>query len=157
MLSQLHRNIREHMEILLQLGADKTAIIQFFVFAISIAFLTTFIFGPFFKAYDMRLMKTKGAENVAKDTIEETKSLNLIFQSKAREVNDKIKNIYGVENEQAKKTSEETLKLAKAESTKIIDTSRKQLADQVAQSATQVQTLSKEIAQQLTQKFEGGV
>ncbi len=145
------------MEILQQLGANQSAIIQFFIFAIAIAFLTTFVFGPYFKAYDQRLLKTKGAENVAKDTIEETKNLNLIFQSKAREVNDKIKSVYNAESEAAKKTAEELLKTAKAESSKIIETSRQQLSTQVAQSASQVQTLSKDIAQQLTQKFEGGI
>lgn len=142
------------MEILQQLGANQSAIIQFFIFAISIAFLTVFVFGPYFKAYDQRLSKTKGAENVAKETIEETKSLNLIFQSKARESNDKIKAIYGAENEIAKSTAEDTLKNAKAEASKIIESSRQQLSQQLSQSKAQVQTLSKEIAQQLTQKFE---
>lgn len=144
------------MEILQQLGANQSAFIQFFIFAISIAFLTTFVFGPYFKAYDQRLVKTKGAENVAKDTVEETKNLNLIFQSKAREVNDKITSIYNAENETAKHTAEDLLKNAKNESAQIIETSRKQLSEQVAQSASQIQALSKDIAQQLTQKFESG-
>lgn len=145
------------MEILQQLGANQSAFFQFFIFAISIAFLTTFVFGPYFKAYDQRLLKTKGAENVAKDTVEETKNLNLIFQSKAREVNDKISGIYNAESDAAKKTAEDLLKSAKNVSTQTIEASRKQLSEQVAQSATQVQALSKDIAQQLTQKFEGGI
>lgn len=145
------------MQILQQLGANQTAIIQFFIFAISIAFLTKFVFGPYFKAYDQRLVKTKGAENVAKDTIEETKSLNLIFQSKAREVNDKIKAIYDVEKTSAQKTTEDLIKSAKTESETIVKKSRSEIANQLAQSKNQVGDLSQEIAQQVTQKFEGGL
>jgi F0F1-type ATP synthase membrane subunit b/b' len=145
------------MEILQQLGANSTAIIQFFIFALSIAFLTVFVFNPYFKAYDQRLLKTKGAENVAKDTIEETKNLNLIFQSKAREVNDKIKSIYDVEKNAAQKTTEDLIKAAKADSELIVKNSRTEISSQVAQSKSQVESLSKEIAQQLTQKFESGL
>ena len=145
------------MEILQQLGANQSAFIQFFIFAISIAFLTVFVFNPFFKAYDIRLQKTKGVESVAKDTIEETKNLNLIFQSKARESNDKIRSIYDTEKNVAQKTSEEIIKTAKADADKLVSSSRNEIASQVAQSKSQVASLSQEIATQLTQKFEGGV
>lgn len=145
------------MEILQQLGANQSAIIQFFIFAVSIAFLTVFVFNPFFKAYDIRLEKTKGVESVAKDTIEETKNLNLIFQSKARESNDKIRNIYDTERSAAQKKSEEIIKDAKADADKILTSSRSEISAQVSQSKSQVASLSQEIATQLTQKFEGGL
>ena len=45
------------MEILLQLGANKTAFIQFVLFVLSIGFLTIYVYGPYFKAYDERLKK----------------------------------------------------------------------------------------------------
>jgi F0F1-type ATP synthase membrane subunit b/b' len=157
MISKLHRIQREHMEILQQLGANQSAIIQFFIFAVSIAFLTVFVFNPFFKAYDIRLEKTKGVESVAKDTIEETKNLNLIFQSKARESNDKIRNIYDTERSVAQKKSEEIIKDAKADADKILTSSRTEISAQVSQSKSQVASLSQEIATQLTQKFEGGL
>ena len=157
MISKLHRNQREHMEILQQLGANQSAFIQFFIFAISIAFLTIVVFNPFFKAYDVRLQKTKGVESVAKDTIEETKNLNLIFQSKARESNDKIRSIYDTEKGAAQKISEEIIKTAKADADKIISSSRIEISNQVHQSKSQVASLSQEIATQLTQKFEGGL
>lgn len=142
------------MEILQQLGANQSAILQFFIFAISIAFLTIVVFNPYFKAYDQRLQKTKGAESVAKETIEETKNLNLIFQSKAREVNDKIKSIYSTENEEAKKTTEVLIKDAKNISAQTLEKSRKEISEQISQSANQVKTISQDIAQQLTQKLE---
>ena len=145
------------MEILQQLGANQSAFIQFFIFAISIAFLTVFVFNPYFNAYDIRLQKTRGVESVAKDTIEETKNLNLIFQSKARESNDKIRSIYDVEKGLAQKTSDEIIKLAKADADKIISNSRAEISQQISQSKSQVVTLSQEIATQLTQKFESGL
>ncbi len=149
--------LQQLVEILQQLGANQSALIQFFIFAISIAFLTVFVFNPFFKAYDMRLQKTKGIEDVAKDTVEETKNLNLIFQSKARESNDKIRSIYDTEKNVANKAAEEIIKMAKAEADKLVSSSRAEIINQVAQSKSQVASLSQEIAAQLTQKFEGGL
>lgn len=145
------------MQILLQLGANQTAIIQFFIFAISIAFLTTFVFKPFFKAYDQRLLKTKGAENVAKESIEEAKNLGLIFQSKARESNEKIKSIYNDEKKIAQESTDQLLKSAKKESEIITKQSRDELSRQIAEAKSQVNSLSKDIAKELTQKFSGGL
>ena len=68
------------MEILLQLGANETAYIQFFLFIISISFLTIYVYGPYFKANDERLKRTKGADTVAKEASDEAKSLALIFK-----------------------------------------------------------------------------
>ncbi len=157
MISKWHRNQREHMEILQQLGANQSAFIQFFIFAAVIAFLTVYVFNPFFKAYDQRLQKTKGVESVAKDTIEETKNLNLIFQTKARESNDKLRNIYDTEKNTAQKNSDEIIKTAKKEADQIISNSREEITNQISQSKTQVAALSQEIATQLSQKFKGGI
>lgn len=145
------------MEILLQLGANKTAFIQFFIFAVTIAILTIFVFNPFFKAYDLRLQKTKGAENVSKETIEEAKNLNLIFQNQAREQNEKIKKIFEDQKKDSEKTAEEILNKSKNESEALVGKARADLNIQVIAAKNQVDSLSKEIATQLTQKLESGL
>ncbi len=145
------------MEILLQLGANKTAFIQFFLFVISIGFLTLYVYGPFFKAYDERLKRTKGADAVAKDAADEAKNLNLIFQSKARETNEKIKNIFEAKKTEATQMSNDVLAAAKTVAEKNTQTARQEIEEQKKSAQAQIQTLATEISTQLKQKFEGGL
>ncbi len=145
------------MEILLQLGANKTAFIQFFLFVISIGFLTIYVYGPFFKAYDERLKRTKGADAVAKDAADEAKNLNLIFQSKARETNEKIKNIFEAKKTMATQMSNDVLTAAKTVAEKNTQTARQEIEEQKKSAQAQIQTLAAEISTQLKQKFEGGL
>ena len=145
------------MEILLQLGANETAFIQFFLFVISIGFLTIYVYNPFFRAYDERQKRTKGADTVAKETADEAKNLNLIFQSKARETNEKIKNIFETEKTRALIISAEILTEAKTVAEKNTETARAEIETQKKSAQAQVQILSSEISAQLKQKFEGGL
>lgn len=145
------------MEILLQLGANETAFIQFFLFLISISFLTIYVYGPYFKAYDVRLKRTKGADTVAKEAADEAKNLALIFQSKARENNDKIKSVFDVKKNEASKKSSEVLNEAKIVAEKNTATARADIEVQKNKAQTEVQALAAEISAQLKQKFEGGL
>ncbi len=145
------------MEILLQLGANETAYIQFFLFIISISFLTIYVYGPYFKANDERLKRTKGADTVAKEAADEAKSLALIFQSKARENNDKIKAIFDIKKSEAAKKSGDVLAEAKVIAEKNTSVARADIEVQKNNAQSDVQTLVAEISMQLKQKFEGGL
>ena len=145
------------MEILLQLGANKTAFIQFFIFVISISFLTIYVYGPYFKAYDERLKRTKGAEAVAKETADEAKNLAIIYQSKARENNEKIKTIFDLKKNEAQKVAAEVIGAAKIAAEKNTQQARGEIESQKAKAQSDAQSLVVEISQQLKQKFEGGL
>ncbi len=145
------------MEILLQLGANKTAFIQFVLFVVSIGFLTIYVYGPYFKAYDERLKRTKGADTVAKEAADEAKNLALIFQTKARETNEKIKNIFDLKKTEASKLSTDILSDAKATAEKSTAAARTDIENQKSKAQADVQALATEISAQLKQKFEGGL
>jgi F0F1-type ATP synthase membrane subunit b/b' len=145
------------MEILLQLGANKTAFIQFVLFVVSIGFLTIYVYGPYFKAYDERLKRTKGADTVAKEAADEAKNLVLIFQTKARETNEKIKNIFDLKKTEAGKLSAGILSDAKATAEKSAAAARVDIENQKSKAQADVQALATEISTQLKQKFEGGL
>jgi F0F1-type ATP synthase membrane subunit b/b' len=145
------------MEILLQLGANETAFIQFFLFIISIGFLTIYVYSPFFKAYDERLNRTKGADTVAKETADEAKNLSLIFQAKARETNEKIKNIFEAEKSEGAKQAADVLADAKAVAEKNTTAARAEIEAQKKTAQAQIQILASEISAELKQKFEGGL
>lgn len=145
------------MEILLQLGANKTAFIQFALFIISISFLTVFVYGPFFKAYDKRLQQTKGADQVAFETQEEAKKLESIFQVRAREINQKIQSVFDASKTQATESAGIIINQAKAKVTDLTEGARKDIGAQKANAEKQVQQISQDVAAELSKKLTGAV
>ncbi len=145
------------MEILLQLGANETAFIQFFLFVISISFLTIYVYTPYFKANDERNKRTKGADVVAKEAADEAKNLALIYQSKARENNERIKSVFDNKKTEATKITTDLLLEAKTTAEKSTQAARLDIENQKNKAQTEIQTLVAEISLQLKQKFEGGL
>lgn len=145
------------MEILLQLGANSTAFIQFVLFAISISFLTVVVFNPYFKANDERQKRTKGADAVAKEAGEEAKNTALIFQAKAREINEAIKKIFDTKRAEAGTQSAEILNLAKTAAEKSAQEAMALIEKQKTEAKKQITNISSEISEQLKNKFEGGL
>lgn len=145
------------MQILLQLGANYTAYIQIVIFIVAITFLTTVVYGPYFKAADKRFQKTKGADAVAKDAAAEAKNLQLVYQTKAREVNNKIRDIYDAEKNKALKQSAEIISQSKIQADAAAARARKNIEDQMVAANSEIAKISNEIAQSLTTKFEQGL
>ena len=125
----------------MQLGANKTAFIQFFLFIVSISFLTIYVYGPYFKAYDARLNRTKGVDTVAKEAADEAKNLALIFQSKARENNEKIKSIFDLKRNDALKNAGQILADAKLVAEKNTQVARKEIETQKLDAQAEIQNL----------------
>ena len=145
------------MEILLQLGANKTAFIQFVLFIVSISFLTKVVYGPFFKAYDQRLNQTKGADLVATETQEEVKKIESIYKLRAREINEKVKNIFDLSKKQASESGSTVLNQAKIVATDLTEKARKEIATQQALAEKSIQSISEDVASEITKKITGVV
>jgi F-type H+-transporting ATPase subunit b len=142
---------------LTQLHGDYTAYFQFALFVVAITFLTTVVYNPYFKAADKRFQKTKGADAVAKDAAAEAKNLQLVYQTKAREVNNKIRDIFDAEKNKALKKSADILSQAKIQADQTATAARKNIDDQLRAADAEVAKISADIAQTLTQKFEKGL
>lgn len=143
------------MEILLQLGANQTAFIQFVLFIVAISFLTVVVYNPFFKAYDERLKLTKGADQVANETQDEAKKLEQIYQVRAREINGKIQNIFDSSRKQASESSAMILNQAKEAATQSTEKSRADIASQKQKAEQLAQSISEEVAGEITKKLTG--
>ena len=143
------------MKILLQLGANETAFIQFFLFIISISFLTVVVYSPFYKAYDQRLKLTKGAEDVANETQDEAKKLEQIYQVRAREINEKIKNIFDFSRKQAAEAGSIVLAQTKDAVSASTEKARADIAVQKQSAETLVKNISEEVASEITKKLTG--
>lgn len=145
------------LQILIQLGANETAFIQFFIFIVAITFLTIFVFGPFFKAYDQRLKQTKGAEQVAYETEEEAKKLEAIYQMRAREINQKVKDIFDSARKQASESVNALVGQAKNSAQDMTEKARQQIAAQKATAEKDIQTVTQEVAAEISKKLTGAV
>lgn len=145
------------VQILTQLHANETAAFQFVIFIIAISFLTVVVYNPYFKAADKRFQKTKGADAVAKDAAAEAKNLQLVYQTKAREVNNKIRDIYDTEKNKALKKSADILAQAKIQADEAATKARKNIDDQLKAADAEIAKISQDIAQTLTNKFEQGL
>ena len=145
------------MQILLQLGANQTVFIQFFIFIISISFLTIFVYGPYFKAYDQRLLQTKGADQVAYETQEEVKKIESIFQVRAREINEKLKNVFEGSKIQTIAAISTILNNAKVTAAELTEAARVKIQLQRAGAEKDVQKTSQEVSIEILKKLTGAV
>jgi F0F1-type ATP synthase membrane subunit b/b' len=145
------------MEILLQLGANQTVFIQFALFIISISFLTVFVYGPFYKAYDQRLQQTKGADQVAYETQEEAKKLESIFQVRAREINHKIQSVFEASKSQATDSAGQILNQAKAKVAETTEGALKDIGAQKVNAEKELQIISQEVSAEISKKLTGAV
>jgi F-type H+-transporting ATPase subunit b len=143
------------MEILLQLGANETAFIQFGIFIVAISFLTIVVYNPFFKAYDERLKLTKGADQVANETQDEAKKLEQIYQVRAREINGKIQSIFDSSRKQASEAGATILAQAKEAAAQATEKSRADIAAQKQKAEQMVATISEDVAGEITKKLTG--
>ena len=144
-------------QILVQLHANYTVYFQLVIFIVAISFLTVVVYNPYFKAADKRFQKTKGADAVAKDAAAEAKNLQLVYQTKAREVNNKIRDIYDAEKNKALKKSADILAQAKIQADEAATKARKNIDDQMKAADAEITKISQDIAQTLTTKFEQGL
>lgn len=144
-------------QILSQLGANQTVYIQFVIFVITIGFLTVFVYGPYFKAYDQRMNQTKGADQVAGETQDEAKKLELIFQTKAREINDKIKNIFEESKKAAQEQVTQIVATGKADVNSITESARTQIQNQKINAEKDLATVSQDVANEISKKITGAV
>lgn len=143
------------MEILLQLGANKTVFIQFVLFIITITFLTVYVFNPYFKAYDKRHMMTKGVDQVAFETQDEVKNLEQVYQQRAREINDKLKTIYDQAKNEATNSAARLIDEAKTASFAQTEKALEQINTQKANAEKQAQDISQDISQDIYNKITG--
>ena len=144
-------------QILLQLGANQTVYIQIVIFVLAITFLTAVVFNPFFKAADQRHKRTKGADAVAKDAAIEAKNLASVYQTKAREINNKIRDIFDGKKSEALKKSAEILSQSKSKAELLTNDSRKNIEQQLKAADAEIDKISIDIAGTLKEKFEKGL
>ena len=143
------------MEILLQLGANQTAFIQFIIFIATISFLTLYVFRPYFKAYDERHRLTKGADQVAFETEEEAKKMAQIYSARAREINEKMNAIFNTSRADSIKSSDIILEAAKNSVSQSTAIARKEIESQKHSAKGQLSAVAQDVSKSIVLKVSG--
>lgn len=143
------------MSILFQLGANYTAFIQFGFFVFTITFLTIYVFGPYFEAYDKRVEQTKGGEELAHDAAKKAHDVKTTFEQEARALAAKIRGIFDQEKATGQTEAEKILSTAKSESSKQIEENRVKLATTVAHVASELSKQAPALSKNIKEKLLG--
>ncbi len=145
------------LQILSQLGANYTAFIQFVIFIVSISFLTVVVYGPYFKAYDERVKLTKGSDQIAEETENEARKMEVIFQSRAREINQKIQNVFDTSKAQATETANTILNQSKTGVAETTERARTEIGAQKTKAEKEIAGISQDVAAEISRKITGAV
>jgi len=116
------------MEILFQLGLNKSFFPQLAFFLISGFFLTFFLFRPYLKIIEVRRKKTTGASEHAAHLIAATEELAMDYEGKVRTQNEKLNEIFAEFKKQGNVEEEKILSQARTYAQEILNKTQQEIA-----------------------------
>lgn len=137
------------------LGIDSTIWAQLAFFLITFAVLNWLVFKPYLKAFDQRTKNTFGNEAAAKELLNETEQLQKRYETTARRINDKIRELYDAAKTKAQESQNKILDLARNESSELIKRSRIQIQNEIQAAKNSLQPEVKVISGLISNKLIG--
>lgn len=134
------------MSILDQLGINHTVFFQLAIFLFTITTLAVFVMKPYIAALELREHNTKGGEALATEVVKKTVELKQDYETKARQLNDKIRDIYEQQRQQASADANQLLAKSREEANQAIEATRKQIKEQTAKAAQKLKEEAPAIA-----------
>lgn len=143
------------MEIIQQLGINGTALIQFGIFICIFFFLNLYLFTPYYKALEERENRTLGGEDLAQEFLKKSTELQSEYQSKAKEVAKKIKDIYDSLRADANKEHEALLNKARSEASSLLEANNQKIAQSIQATTAALRSETTNVSVAITQKLLG--
>ncbi|MCB0355957.1 MAG: ATP synthase F0 subunit B [Bdellovibrionales bacterium] len=119
------------MAILESIGLDQTLFVQFAIFFVTYFFVNQLVFKPYNKAYEERIKKTSGNQDLAEQAIQQTKVLELEYEKKARLINTEFKSIYDASKTEALHEYDRLVNEARENAKKTLEANRKKIASEL--------------------------
>ena len=141
------------MDILFQLGVNKTYFIQFAIFVFALLVLTQFVFKDFVQLLEKREHQTKGSENIANEEQKKSAEMHRAFEEKARGISGQIKTIFDTYRSEANQEFEKIISKARGESNQLIEESRKKVNLEINDAAKKLALEAPEVAKAMTSKL----
>lgn len=143
------------MELLNALGINHYAIVQFVIFILVFIFLTQIVFGPFLKAHEGRLQRTKGGEQLADEYQAKTQRTQAEYAEKAREIHARIQTIFQKNRTEAMAEYERIVGQARKEAEGMIEKNRQAVATATMQASSELKGQTSQMALAITNKLLG--
>jgi F-type H+-transporting ATPase subunit b len=143
------------MDIIQQLGINGAAGIQFCIFIVAFFFLNLFVFTPYYKAHEEREKRTLGGEDLAQEFQKKSTELHSEYQVKAKEVTQKIKEIYDAHRGDALKEYDALVGKARSEATSLLEANNQKIAQSIQATASALRAETTNVSVAITQKLLG--
>ena len=143
------------MEILYQLGLDKTFWIQLVCFLVSGFFLSVFMFRPYLRIIDARRKSTVGATDQAAHLVAQTDALILDYEGKVRRQNEKLTETFAEFKKLGAAEEERLLAEARARAQAMMAENHARIAKEIAQVQKDLETQVPALANAIATKVLG--
>lgn len=132
------------MDVLDSLGVNQTIVLQFGVFLVCYLIISNLLFKPYFAAFSKRDELTVGQSAEASQIWKQVELLQQQFESEAKDLNMKVKEIYDAHKIESSKLYNEALIVARQEAKELLENSRKTLK-------LEIQSLEKPLANEIAE------
>ncbi|HEY8270053.1 MAG TPA: ATP synthase F0 subunit B [Pseudobdellovibrionaceae bacterium] len=143
------------MEIIHQLGINGTVFIQFGIFICAFFFLNLYVFTPYYKALEEREKRTLGGEDLAQEFQKKSTELHSEYQTKAKEVTKKIKDIYDSHRLDALKEFDSLVSKARSEAHTLLEANNRQIIQSIQATSAALRAETTSVSVAITQKLLG--
>lgn len=137
------------------LHLNQTFFIQFICFGITFSFLSILLFKPYYKAYEARLEKTQGSEDIAIKMLADSESLQSQYQDAARELNKEIKSVFEGLRGDTQKETENIVNAGRKDSQVKVENALKEMSGQLESEKNKALTQIPEISSLIRGKLLG--
>ena len=143
------------MELLTALGVNQTVAIQFIIFVAVYVVLNKVLFTPYIAALEERRSRTEGQSEKAEQFLEEAKTLQEQYSLRARELNDKQKQVYDQARAEAMKKYEEIISAAREKSKNTVESAQKNLKSELQKVRQQAEQEIPALTSLITERLIG--
>ncbi len=141
--------------ILDQLQINNTIWIQLACFLITFLFVYNLIFKPYYNAYEQRLQKTEGNQDLAVKITQESEDIYSQYQVEARDLNRDIKGIFDFSRTEAVKESDRLVNEAKQKAQEQVESAGRNIHGQIEKEKVNLQKDIPEISNLIRAKLLG--
>ena len=143
------------VEILTSLGINSTFFYQIAIFFIAYMGMSNIVFKPYLLAYNERQRRTVGSKKEAESLNAEADKIEKDYVREARELNDKIKNLFGDMQAKATKEKAQIIEAARSQAEANMKTGRDSIEQAMSEARGSMQTHITEISEKIQNKFVG--
>ena len=143
------------MAILESIGLNGTIFIQFAIFFVTYIFVNGLVFKPYNKAYEERIKKTTGNKGLAELALEESKTLQVEYEQKAKILNQEFKTIYDSSKSEAMHEYDKLINQARSESQDFLSKNKKFISEEIDKAKKELGDEAKTVSSSIASKLLG--